>query len=220
LKPIGLFSGLGLKMRQRTLRKGAETKASIVREAAELFNTQGYAGTSLSDVLEATGLEKGGLYNHFRGGKVELAEAALNYSLAVVRERRRAALATPGPAHLRLLAMIDGMLAERDATRLKGGCPIQNVAVEADDGDPALAPLLRRARKAMHDWQDSIADVVESGVARGELRTDSDPQGVANFLTASLEGALMISKLYRDRAHMALVAGSLRTSVLGLRRNA
>jgi TetR/AcrR family transcriptional regulator, transcriptional repressor for nem operon len=61
---------------------------------------------------------------------------------------------------------------------------------------------------------------VASGVALGELRGDCEPQSVANFLTASLEGALMISKLYRDRAHMALVAESLRTYILGLRRAA
>jgi len=204
-------------MRTQSGTKGARTRASIVREAAELFNTRGYAGTSLSDVLAATGLEKGGLYNHFRGGKVELAEAALTYALSVVRERRRAALATPGPAHLCLIAMVDEMVAERDASRVAGGCPIQNVAVEADDGNPALAPLLRRVRKAMREWQDAIALVVEDGIACGELRADCDPAIVANFLTASLEGALMISKLYRDRAHMQLVAESLREYIRGLR---
>lgn len=204
-------------MSRQILTKGERTRASIVREAAELFNTQGYAGTSLSDVLEATGLEKGGLYNHFPGGKLELAEAALNYALSVVRARRKAALAAPGAAHVRLLRMVDEMVAERDATSLKGGCPIQNVAVEADDGDAALAPLLRRARTAMRDWQETVAAVVERGVQNGELRADCDPGTVANFVTASLEGALMISKLYRDRAHMALVAESLRGYILGLR---
>ncbi len=204
-------------MARQLLTKGARTRASIVREAAELFNTQGFAGTSLSDVLAATGLEKGGLYNHFPGGKVELAEAALTYALSLVRTRRKAALATPGPAHVRLLRMVDEMVAERDATSLKGGCPIQNVAVEADDGDAALTPLLRQARTAMRDWQGAIAAVVQNGIEDGDLRGDCDPGTIANFVTASLEGALMISKLYRDRAHMALVAGSLRGYISGLR---
>ena len=204
-------------MRTQPQTKGARTRAAIVREAADLFNTRGYSGTSLSDVLDATGLEKGGLYNHFPGGKVELAEAALEYSLAVVRERRAAALAGPGPAHVRLLTMIDEMAAERDATSLRGGCPIQNVAVEADDGSPALAPLLRRARKAMRTWQEAIAAVVADGVRQGDLRSDCEPAAIATFLTAAFEGALMISKLYRDREHLKLVAAHLRSYVLGLR---
>ena len=90
-------------MARQPLTKGERTRASIVREAAELFNTHGFAGTSLSDVLAATGLEKGGLYNHFPGGKVELAEAALTYALrssaraAAPRSRARARPRAPPP---------------------------------------------------------------------------------------------------------------------------
>ncbi|MHC5720487.1 MAG: TetR family transcriptional regulator, partial [Nostoc sp.] len=46
--------------------KGEETKSRILYQAAELFNQQGYAGSSMSDIMRVTGLQKGGIYNHFQ----------------------------------------------------------------------------------------------------------------------------------------------------------
>lgn len=41
--------------------KGDQTRQRIVSEAAALFNKQGSAGSSMADLMEATGLEKGGI---------------------------------------------------------------------------------------------------------------------------------------------------------------
>ena len=46
--------------------KGEETKTRILQQAAELFNQQGYAGSSIADIMRVTGLQKGGIYNHFK----------------------------------------------------------------------------------------------------------------------------------------------------------
>ena len=52
--------------------KGIETRRRIVELAAPVFNRQGYVGASMRDLISATGLEKGGIYNHF-GSKEMLA---------------------------------------------------------------------------------------------------------------------------------------------------
>src|SRR3979411_2837595 len=59
--------------------KGEQTKQEIVQKAAPLFNQQGYEGTSLSDLMDATGLQKGGIYRHF-SSKEDLAAEAFDYS--------------------------------------------------------------------------------------------------------------------------------------------
>jgi len=46
--------------------KGRQTQQHIIEKALRLFSVKGYANTSISDILEATGLTKGGLYGHFR----------------------------------------------------------------------------------------------------------------------------------------------------------
>jgi TetR/AcrR family transcriptional repressor of nem operon len=52
--------------------KGEQTRREIVEKAAPLFNQKGFEGTSLADLMQATGLKKGGIYRHF-SGKRELA---------------------------------------------------------------------------------------------------------------------------------------------------
>src|SRR6478752_7094116 len=61
--------------------KGEQTHHMIVERAANVFSRQGYFGSSLDDLMKETGLKKGGIYNHFRGGKDELALEAFDYAI-------------------------------------------------------------------------------------------------------------------------------------------
>src|ERR1700753_465240 len=45
--------------------KAERTRQFIIEKAAPIFNQKGIAGTSMSDIMEATKLAKGGLYGHF-----------------------------------------------------------------------------------------------------------------------------------------------------------
>ena len=86
--------------------KGERTRRRIVERAAALFNTRGVAGASMSDVSEAAGLEKGGVYNHFES-KDALALAAFDYASSLVLDRIDAAIATHEPGYPQLHALID-----------------------------------------------------------------------------------------------------------------
>lgn len=174
------------------------TKERIVRDVAQVFNTKGYAGTSMSAVLRATGLQKGGVYNHFKS-KEQLALAAFDYQIGLIADRFEQALDGVDGAGERLNAIV-GVIGQLAADPvLAGGCPILNVATESDDGLPALR---ERAQQAMTSWQRLIGATVKAGVASGDLRPDCDPRTVATVVTATLEGAVMLAKLYGDGRHM------------------
>lgn len=68
--------------------KGTQTRAMILARVAPLFNKQGYFGASLSDIMQQTGLEKGGIYNHFKS-KEQLALEAFDYAYAMLDQRIR-----------------------------------------------------------------------------------------------------------------------------------
>ena len=59
--------------------KGEQTRRNIVEAAAPIFNKRGYEGSSLNDLMQATGLKKGGIYRHF-SSKEELAAKAFDYT--------------------------------------------------------------------------------------------------------------------------------------------
>ena len=69
------------------MRKGERTKQEIIRKAAPIFNEKGYDGAALSDLMRATGLEKGGIYRHF-DSKEQLAAEAFDYAWKVALDTR------------------------------------------------------------------------------------------------------------------------------------
>src|ERR1700678_3201276 len=69
------------------MRKGEKTRQELIRKSAPIFNKKGYDGTALSDLMRATGLEKGGIYRHFES-KQELAEDAFDHAWKVAMDTR------------------------------------------------------------------------------------------------------------------------------------
>jgi TetR/AcrR family transcriptional regulator, transcriptional repressor for nem operon len=178
--------------------KAQDTRNRIVEQAATLFNQQGYSGASLSALMQMTGLKKGGIYNHF-GSKDELALAAFDFTISRIQQKFRGALIGKRHAIDRLIAMLNvyGQLLEDPF--LTGGCPILNTAVESDDTHPALR---EKAKNATDAWRNLIQRIVEKGVVRKELCSTVDAENVSSILIATIEGGIMLSKLYGDPVHL------------------
>ena len=185
--------------------KGEETKEEILRQAAELFNRQGYAGSSISDIMRVTRLQKGGIYNHFKS-KDELATEAFGYAIACMSQHYRTALRSKRHAVERLQAIIGVFHSYIDNPPIKGGCPLLNTAVESDDAHPVLR---ERAQQAMNSWRDMICRIIHKGIEKGEIRPMVDADEVATILISTLEGAVMMSKLYGDPIHIKRVISHL-----------
>ena len=76
-----------------------------------------------------------------------------------------------------------------------GGCPVLNTAIDADDGNPILR---ERVAKALRGWSARLQAIVKEAVLAGETRVGVDPKNVATLVIASLEGALMMSRIERN----------------------
>ena len=152
------------------LTKGEQTRRRIVEHAAPVFNRRGYVGASMRDLIDATGLEKGGIYNHF-GSKEQLALEAYDFAMTRVTEglARSQDGATDAPD--RLVRMIRSFATAARHPVLDGGCPIMNTAIEADDTHPEL---LDRARASMTLWHRLIGRTVKDGVAAGTVTPARD----------------------------------------------
>ena len=185
--------------------KAQETRDKIVQQAAELFNTKGYSGASISDIMQATGLKKGGIYNHFKS-KEELALFAFDYAFQCVSQRLRDALRTQGSAKEKLTAVVSTYLSYIEDPPIAGGCPILNAAVESDDIHSALRD---RVRQAMNSWRSLISRLVEKGIAKGEINPKVVPEEVATIVISTIEGAIVMSKLYRDPIHLKIAVKHL-----------
>ena len=175
---------------ERNVTKGEQTRVDIVQKSAPLFNQKGYEGTSLSDLMEVTGLQKGGIYRHF-SSKEELAVAAFDYSWGKAVSGRLDGVAEVPDCVNRLKKMI-GNFVEIRAGLVPGGCPLMNTAIEADDGNAALRA---RARKALKSWTVRLSKITTEGIERQQIDRRVDPLKLSQLIIGSLEGALLISRL-------------------------
>jgi TetR/AcrR family transcriptional regulator, transcriptional repressor for nem operon len=194
------------------MNKGESTRQRIVALAAPLFNQRGFAGCSMQDVMEATGLEKGGLYRHF-GSKEELAVEAFRYALSSSVKTRTDGLDPAGAPLDRLRFLIRRFVEE--PSPLPGGCPLMNTAIDADDGNTVLRKLVQ---DGITDWKQRLAAIVEEGIRRREIRRGTDSGRIANTIVATLEGALMISRLEGSRTALRDASESLDLLLEGIAR--
>jgi len=178
------------------MRKGEQTRRDIIRKAAPIFNQRGYEGAALSDLMEATGLEKGGIYRHF-DSKEQLAAEAFDYAWRETLDARIHDLATIPNAVDRLKQFVANFAERRGV--IPGGCPLLNTAVDTDDGNPLLR---EHARKALSNLRGYIVSAVDAGLQAHEIRRGIDPEKLATLIISTLEGAIMVARL--DRSSDAL----------------
>jgi TetR/AcrR family transcriptional repressor of nem operon len=184
--------------------KGEQTRQAIIRKAAPIFNQRGFEGAALSDLMRATGLEKGGIYRHFES-KQQLAGEAFDYAWQLALDARF------GEAQ-KILDTVDRLkrvvlnFRDRRAGLVQGGCPLLNAAIDSDDGNPALRT---KARRAFGSWLGRLQSIIEEGQERGEIRSGVNPTDLATLIVTTLEGSLMLERLQRTPAPLNIACRHL-----------
>jgi TetR/AcrR family transcriptional repressor of nem operon len=177
-------------MRTETaMTKGEVTRQHIIEKAAPVFNQRGFAGCSMQDLMEATGLEKGGLYRHFPS-KEELAVEAFRYAMREAVAARVVGLDHVDGAIARLKHVVRAFV--EIPSPIPGGCPLLNVAAYSNDGNDGIR---KQAKVAIGAWKSRLLRILKEGVESGELRKDFDHGRTANAIISMLEGSLVISRL-------------------------
>jgi AcrR family transcriptional regulator len=189
-------------------RKGEVTRERIVAQTAGLLNREGYLRTPVSEIMRVTGLQKGGIYNHFESRQALTLEA-FDFAVARMRDRLLSAVASERSAKDKLRALIEAFRDSTQGPAMEGGCPITNMAVESDDADPELRAA---ARRAMGQLIGLFEKVIAAGIERGEF-AKGDAHSRATHLVAAIEGALMLSNLYKDKTYLHSVAERLKQEV-------
>lgn len=194
--------------------KAERTRQYIVEKTAPVFNTKGFAGTSLNDLTDATGLTKGSIYGNF-DNKDDVALAAFDYNFSRVTNYVKEKILAHDNAIHRLLVYPDVYRNFLKISLLKAGCPILNTSTEADDTHPGLR---ERAAAALAFWKKSIENQVKRGIVRKEIKPATNPSQVAVIMMSLIEGAIMQAKVTRRSAELTVVMDYLGEMIRGLAR--
>lgn len=181
--------------------KATRTRKIIVSKTAPLFNRQGYNGTSLLDLTEATGLSKGALYGNFRN-KQGIALEVFKYSMEKTKAVAGSLLSKETTNKGKLKSLFQFYADYVIDSPIPGGCPMMNTAVEADDHQTFLK------RAVTDEIQSSIhyiAKLLERGKKQGEFKSDIKTAELAQTFFCAIEGAIVISRVMSSKAPMKAV---------------
>src|SRR5207249_1357876 len=181
-------------------RVGRSTREAILEAASRLIHVHGYNHTSLDDVLRESGVGKGNFYYHFKS-KEDLGYAILDQIIGSFLERTlEPCFADPDEHALaQVQCFLDRLLEAQRASNCVGGCPLGNLAAELSDVHEGFRGRLTSVFAA---WRERLTLALRSAQSRGTVDRSCQPEAVADFLVAWLEGAILLTKLTKDIAVM------------------
>ena len=158
---------------------------------------QGYCGASVRDIVQAAGVPQGSFTNHFPSKEAFCLEVLERY-FTLMRENIDKTLRNDSTAPLkRLRAWVDLQIRFLEQAEMRNGCLIGNYSVEASDHSEAIR---RRLVEIIAEIQESVVYCLKAAVTAGELSSATDCDELAHFLYASLQGAILESKVERSSA--------------------
>lgn len=177
--------------------KGNRTRQEIVEAALQVFSVKGYFNTSISDLLEATGLTKGGLYGHFRS-KQEIWVAAYERAVEIWKGIVFAGVAEiDDPLERALKTVENDLLGYVGGEVFAGGCFFFNMLVELSGQSEEM---VRRILAGFKRFTLLLASWLEEAVESGRLSPHVDPAEMADFIVTVLNGAAARYAAQRDMA--------------------
>lgn len=191
--------------------KGLATKARILEAAIGLVYARGAAGTSVDDILKASGTGKSQFYHYFRNKEHLLAEVIAsqqkNYPGKDLDRFNFAAADGIG-------RWLESIRADHVAGQYPHGCPIGNLANELANGPDELRGALA---EILSQLQAALVKGLKTQKLRGILKPNGEPEEMAAFIVATVQGAMLLAKTHGKIAFLDAAIGQIN---LYLKQNA
>ena len=177
------------------MRKGEQTRQTIIDHALKLATQVGFQGLTIGRLAEDLKLSKSGLFAHF-GAKEDLQievlkAAAERFVASVVRPALSAPRGEP-----RIRALFEQQIAwERAWDKLPGGCPIVAASIELDDCPGRARDFLVQSQR---DWADTLTNAARAAVREGHFREDLDCEQFAYDFSGVMLAYHHAARLMKD----------------------
>ena len=186
--------------------KGDETRKHILKQSRRLFTLQGFQNTSISQLIAATGVKKGNLYYHFPS-KEELGLAVLIDARDEFFTILDNSLTGPDPL-ARIINSCNVIMELMQQTNFVGGCLFGNTALEMTDANTRFQEIIQ---DVFTYWIEHIEEELRKARDRGELGERLPPDVLAATIVATLEGGIMLARVYKNK-------NSLEDCILSIRQ--
>ena len=187
--------------------KGARTRQNIIEKSLQLFCVKGYYNTSINDILEATGLTKGGLYGHF-SSKEDIWYAVYDEALSTWRQVVFKGIQSNSSPLDRIETFIENDIKKKLGNDIfEGGCFFHSMLVELSGQSVAMS---KHILAGFVQLAGLLCSWLEQADQRGMLKKDLNFKEIANYIIISLNGAAALYASSRDPAILGQTVSQLR----------
>lgn len=190
------------------MNKAERTKQFIIEKAAPIINRKGMAGTSISDIMEATQMAKGGIYGNFES-KEEICALSLDYLLERIDTTLNHRLADHTACKDKLFELLEFYKSQATAENTFG-CPMLNFGVEADDTNPEIK---QQISKAIAATQARMSKLVKKGIETGEFKKGFDAETFSIKAFCMIEGAMWATRMTCNSKQVRVVTDLLKKEI-------
>ncbi len=177
--------------------KGTRTRRNIIEKSLQLFCVKGYYNTSINDILEATGLTKGGLYGHF-SSKEDIWYAVYDEALRVWRLTVFKGIHSKSSPLERIETFIENDIKNKLGNDIfEGGCFFHSMLVELSGQSDAMS---RHIMAGFMQLDGLLCSWLEQADQQGMLKQGLNFKEIANYIIISLNGAAALYASSRDPA--------------------
>ncbi len=195
--------------------KGIQTRQNIIAKSLRLFCVKGYYNTSINDILEATGLTKGGFYGHF-SRKEALWYAVYDEAMRIWREVVFEGVPAATDPLERIQIFIENDIKNKLGNQVfEGGCFFHSMLVELSGQSASMSSHLMRGF-------DQLAGLLRAWLKQadqqGRLKENLNFNAIARYLIVALNGAAALHVCNRDPAILDQTVNELRFYIQQLQK--
>lgn len=180
-------------------------KEEILKSLIPVFIRKGYNGTSMQDIVEATGLNRSSIYNSF-GDKQALYMAVLNHYSEKQLPMKEHILALDTNTRSALRKFFEELFIARDLSAPNEGCLLTNCSLEMGKSDMKIKGVVLSGKKSMIE---NFRKIIELGQERKEISSDIDADAYASFLYNNLQGLRVLNSSSQDIHSSTLIIEQL-----------
>jgi TetR/AcrR family transcriptional regulator, transcriptional repressor for nem operon len=172
--------------------KVAREKA--VEAAMYVFWAKGYESTSVDDLQNAIGIQRGSFYLHFKDKRSLFIEVLDHYKLTIVEKRRTLVRASASPKdgiHLYFKILIDHLVSKKS----NSGCLNTNTAIELGLSDEEIS---EKMGLGMNGWKEFWIEILKKAQEKKEISSKLDIVSQAQFLVGMTQGLNVVARVNPD----------------------
>lgn len=174
----------------------------VLEKAMETFWRYGYEGTSVQDLVENMGLNRGSIYDTFGDKRSLFLEAIAQYEEKIV-QRAIARLEADGASKPAIIEHFHTLIDRAVSDETRRGCLITNTAVELCPHD---SDMVQRIAANIERIEQAFYKALLTAKGKGEIPGNRDLHAIARYLTCCMQGLRVVSKVSCDREKLQAIA--------------